>query len=384
MDGKRRRTYGVRLFTATFQVLFQFKPEVTMSHHFDTPTAKEDPRINVNDFYLFEGAPGTTVMAMTVNPDAGLSAPETFRAEGLYAFRFDLDGDAREDVTFKFRFGEVRHAEGDEHRHVQSYQVLRATGEDAKLGAGGEVVVEGESGKTLNHQGVSAYAGLAPDLFAGNAAGLHGFMTAFYKEQNYAPEAFANHQNFFANRNVSAMVLQVPNALIGTRTVRAWATVSLVGHAPEVQVSRWGLPMVTHIFLSDPTQPDLKENFNRSVPADDGVHFTDSIAEFTRKMATYAGLTADPAAYAREIAGRLSPTTLPYEIGTPAEFTRSRFNGRALTDDAMDVMLSLATNAEVSDGVAPDASRIMPKFPYFGQPFTSDEQKDVKPATAKK
>ena len=43
-----------------------------MSHHFDTPTAREDPRINVCDFYLFEGAPGTTVMAMTVNPDAGL------------------------------------------------------------------------------------------------------------------------------------------------------------------------------------------------------------------------------------------------------------------------------------------------------------------------
>jgi hypothetical protein len=26
-----------------------------MSHHFDTPTAKEDPRINICDFYLFRG-----------------------------------------------------------------------------------------------------------------------------------------------------------------------------------------------------------------------------------------------------------------------------------------------------------------------------------------
>jgi hypothetical protein len=39
-----------------------------MSHHFDTPTAREDPRINVCDFYLFAGSPGHTVMAMTVNP----------------------------------------------------------------------------------------------------------------------------------------------------------------------------------------------------------------------------------------------------------------------------------------------------------------------------
>jgi hypothetical protein len=67
-----------------------------ISHHFDTPSAREDPRINVCDFYLFRGRPGFTVMAMTVNPDAGRSAPDTFRDEGLYAFRFDLNGDARE------------------------------------------------------------------------------------------------------------------------------------------------------------------------------------------------------------------------------------------------------------------------------------------------
>ena len=90
-----------------------------MSHHFDTPTAREDPRINVCDFYLFGGSPGATVMAMTVNPDAGVSAPETFRDEGLYAFRFDLNGDAREELAFKVRFGAVEHAAGDEHRHVR-------------------------------------------------------------------------------------------------------------------------------------------------------------------------------------------------------------------------------------------------------------------------
>src|ERR1700685_4841871 len=101
-----------------------------MSHHFDTPTAKEDPRINICDFYLFRGRPGTTVMAMTVNPDAEVSAPDTFRDEGLYAFRFDLNGDAREELTFKFRFGAPRHADGTEHRHVQDCQVRMASGED--------------------------------------------------------------------------------------------------------------------------------------------------------------------------------------------------------------------------------------------------------------
>jgi hypothetical protein len=92
-----------------------------MSHHFDTPTAREDPRINLCDFYLFSGGPASPVMAMTVNPDAGLSAPDTFREEGLYAFRFDLDGDAREELAFKITFGPPSHADGDDHKHEQTY-----------------------------------------------------------------------------------------------------------------------------------------------------------------------------------------------------------------------------------------------------------------------
>jgi len=43
-------------------------------------------------------------------------------------------------------------------------------------------------------------------------------------------------------------VFEVPSNLIGRGVVHAWATASLYGHAPEVQVSRWGLPMITHIL----------------------------------------------------------------------------------------------------------------------------------------
>ena len=155
-----------------------------MSHHFDTPTGREDPRINVCDFYLFNGRAGTTVMAMTVNADAGISAPETFRDEGVYAFRFDLNGDAREEVTFKVLFGPVAHADGDEHKHVQDVRVLRATGADAVKGIKGEVLVEGKTGETLKGKnGVQAFAGLAPDLFAGDGAALGKFRTVAVQGQ---------------------------------------------------------------------------------------------------------------------------------------------------------------------------------------------------------
>jgi hypothetical protein len=57
-------------------------------------------------------------------------------------------------------------------------------------------------------------------------------------------------------------VLEVPSELIGKGQINAWATISLLGHAPEVQVSRWGLPMVTHLFLDDPSDQEVKEQFN--------------------------------------------------------------------------------------------------------------------------
>jgi hypothetical protein len=62
-----------------------------MSHHFDTPTAKEDPRINVCDFYLFRGRPATTVMALTVNPNNS-ARPPTPMAASTGTFRPSRSG----------------------------------------------------------------------------------------------------------------------------------------------------------------------------------------------------------------------------------------------------------------------------------------------------
>lgn len=57
--------------------------------------------------------------------------------------------------------------------------------------------------------------------------------------------------------------------------------------------------------------------------------------------------------------------TLPNRLGTLASFDYAGFNGRGLDDDVMDVMLSLATNSALGDGVAPDPTRIGGEFPYF-------------------
>jgi hypothetical protein len=346
-----------------------------MSHHFDIALAREDPSLNLCDFYLFDGAAGKTVMAMTVNPDVGLSAPDTLHREGIYAFRFDANGDAKEEVTFKFRFGEARHADGSEHTHIQPFVVRKATGEDAVRGDGGEILVEGETGSVATRGDVRGYVGTAPDLFAANT-GFRAFMTTFYKEQRYDRDALLRQQNPFARRNVTAIVLELPSWVIGKGRIHAWATISLFGHAPEVQVSRWGLPMVTHMFLSD---AQAKERFNASVPSDDLELFGKEVAEVAEKMTTYAGSAANPAEYGKQIAGRLCPDVLPYELGTPAVFEVGRFNGRPLGDDAMDVMLTLVANTKIDDGLVPERGRMRKDFPYYGAPYTAEEQAGVAP-----
>ena len=83
-----------------------------MSHHFDTDQAKADPRLNICDLYVFKGGGERTVLAMTCCADAGISSPDLFHPEGTYAFRIDLDGDNKEELAFKFRFGEPQHVPG--------------------------------------------------------------------------------------------------------------------------------------------------------------------------------------------------------------------------------------------------------------------------------
>ena len=139
--------------------------------------------------------------------------------------------------------------------------------------------------------GVKAFAGLAPDLFAGDAQALGKFRTALAKENRFAAEAWENRKNFFAKRNVTAIVLEVPTRMIGQGRIHAWATASLYGHAPEVQVSRWGLPLITNVLIPDEA---VREIYNRTGPADDREKLGPALSQFTARVSGLAGSTPTP------------------------------------------------------------------------------------------
>ena len=243
----------------------------------------------------------------------------------------------------------------------------RATGRDAAEGTEGEVIAAGTTGRIVaGDAGVRIFAGLAPDLFAANRTGNVAFRAALAAGK-FAPDVFHDGANYFRNRNVTAIVMEVPTQSIGdpAATVRAWVTVSLCGHAPEVQVSRWGLPLMTHIFITDPA---VQDDYNRSLPAADVPRFSQIVADALARVTQLAGSTDDPAAYAQRVVERLFPATLPYVLDSAASFGFAGFNGRAITDNVENVMLSLQANTPIDQGAAVTRTSILDEFPYFGAP----------------
>jgi Domain of unknown function (DUF4331) len=329
-----------------------------VSHHFDTPTGREDPRLNLCDVYLFAGKADTTVLAMTVNPSAIADGVPPFRDEARYTFHFDTDRDGSENVSFAVEFTA---AGGADAAHGQGFRVRRSVHTDG--GSNGDVLVSGVTGASgSGRDGARAFAGVVHDAFAGDAAALNAFKNAFLRGE-YRPESFDNHVNYFHDRTIGAIVLEVPSHLISrTPQVDMWATVLLHGHAPDQQVARWGLPLFTHIFLRD---DELREQFNRSTPSEDNAAFVASTIDTVTRHVTASGTATDPAAYARRVAALFGSFNLPYELGSAASFDFAGFNGRSLSDNVMDVMLTLLVNSPLGTGIRPDPARFSAEYPYL-------------------
>ena len=85
-----------------------------MSHLFDTPTGRDDPRLKPCDLYLCGDTFETTVMVMIVKSATTAARAALSGDEGLYVF--DTVGNTPEDVSFKARCGAAVDRDGSEGR----------------------------------------------------------------------------------------------------------------------------------------------------------------------------------------------------------------------------------------------------------------------------
>lgn len=159
--------------------------------------------------------------------------------------------------------------------------------------------------------------------------------------------------DFFADKDVCSIVLEIPNSALGPQKLGLWhRTVDGVG-GKWVQADRGALPSQS-IFLTGAE----KGAYLAGEPADDARF----VAVFAHSLEHTGGYTPEDAT---RVARTLLPDILSYDPTRPASYPD---NGRKLSDDAIDVFLSILTNGKVTrDNVGPHKD-LLASFPYVGPP----------------
>jgi hypothetical protein len=339
-----------------------------MSHHLDCPNARQDVRLDITDLYVFRGETGTVFVINVCHSIAGPIPTPGYHPEGMYEFKVDLNGDAVEDVTYRLTFDQ-RDEQGKQRYVVRRIQGAEAT--DAH--AAGTVIAKGTTGETVNGEsGVRVWTGQAGDPFWIEPDVLHAVGHAFQEGTvvNLSGWDPSKAKNLFAGCTVYSIVLEIPDGELlagagGNRRIGVWAVSTLATDAGGWRsINRVGLPMIPPLFAQ--YNENLGNRLNAGRPSDDFATHGATVAKAIAGVVAAYGTAQDPQAYGEKIAHRYCPNILPYEVGTSAVFGFAEWNGRSLTDNAPDVMFSIAANTPTRLGIGKESvvSKPSKKFPY--------------------
>jgi hypothetical protein len=338
-----------------------------MSHHLDSPIAREDVRLDITDLYVFRGEIGTVFV---INVCHSIANPPTpgYHPEGMYEFKVDLNGDATEELTYRLTFDE-RDSAGN-----QRFVLRQITGADAvDPNAPGDIIAEGITGQSVTTpKGVRIWAGRAGDPFWIEPDVLHAVGHALQDGTTINLSGWdpSKGKNLFAGHTVHAMVLEVPDDVLlanagSNRRIGVWAVSTLGTDAGGWRsINRIGLPMIHPLFTQ--FNEDLGNRLNAGRPADDFTTHGKTVMKAIAGAVRANDSCEDPEGYAAKMAHRCCPNILPYTVGTPAFFGFIEWNGRSLTDNAPNVMFSLASNTPVALGIGKESVASKPSmvFPY--------------------
>lgn len=338
-----------------------------MSHHLDSPLARQDARLDITDLYVFGGQTGAVFIINVCHSRGGEVAVPGFHPEGRYEFKIDLDGDVVEDITYRATFDDAA-ADGQQRFTVHRVSGIAATDPFVD----GIPVVHGRTGTAVTSaHGVRAWAGRAGDPFWIEPDVLHAVGHAIQDGTtiNLGDWHPAQAANLFTGATVYSLVLELPDAELTPRAannrIGVWALASLATDSGGWRcINRVGLPMVHPLFTQYDEQ--LGDDLNAGAPRDDyATHGERVTAQIAACVGAY-GTTADPDYHGQVVAHRLFPNILPYTVGTPAALSFAGFNGRSLVDNAPDVMFTLAMNTPISQGIGPESVTAKPAatFPY--------------------
>jgi hypothetical protein len=324
-----------------------------LSHHYSGPNLSfphGDARLNFTDLYAFPkpGDSSKSIFIMNVHPSFGFNPKgETtlvpFSTNALYELLIDTNDDAVAEIAYSVLFTA---AKGDE----QNATVRRIEGTSiARTGTDGAVIIDGASVSRGREASIASagdyrfFAGWRSDPFFFDTLGaLDGLKFT--------------GADFFADKNVCSIALELPNSVLGSEKIHVWARTLDGTSGSWVQADR-GARSSQEPFLAG----DQQSEYLAAQPAQDAQF----IPVFAHALQHTGGYTPEEAT---RVAAAQLPDLLPYQ---PALKIAYPSNGRTLTEDVELYFLPMVTNGKIKgDGVSPHTD-LLAEFPYVGPPHTA-------------
>src|SRR5258706_10130178 len=325
------------------------RPRIQMSHHASGPNfgfPRGDARLDMTDLYAFAkpGDPSKSIIIFNVHPSFRLDSPEPTTTEpfapgALYEIKIDTNGDAVADLGCSVQFAASE--DGQQTATVRRLQGKPAAG----VGDDGEVLVQqapvsvGKEALVTQVGGFRFFFGWRSDPFFFDVNG------------NFNHMQFTG-DDFFKDKNVCSIAIELPNSELGTNKVGIWARTIDKTADGWIQADRGGRPWQA-VFLPG----EKRKEYLGGEPANDDRF----IGVFCHQLENSGAYLPEDA---RNVASTLFPDILSYD---PREPGRYPSNGRTLTDDVSELFFSIYTNRKVTDKVGPHGD-LLDQFPYLGPP----------------
>jgi hypothetical protein len=398
----------------------------TASSHREAPLIAEDPSADTTDLYAFRSmdAPNSlTVIANWIPAEDPAAGPNWYRfsERARYSIKIDRNGDAKPDVSYRFRF---KNRDGSLFlgNTVQDYVVTRITGDEENVVARGVTPPNNIGPRTTpNYRqladaavtslagGGKVFAGQREDAFFADIGAIFDLVAIRKGTGN-----MGGGKDFFAGYGVHGIALQIPIAQLddGDHTVGVWATtertrmritqfrrngIRRYRHEKHwVQVSRLGNPLINEVII--PTR--LKDRWNRLSPDTDALFlqyyrepllaavinqlYGLGVPEKNRDDLVAVLLTGVPGlnstgpklADMLRVNLSIAPTASPNRLGVFGGDTAGFPNGRRLGDDVIDIaeravagkLLGHPAGDLLGDGVDGNDVPSLTGFPYENDP----------------
>src|ERR1700751_950067 len=191
-----------------------------MSHHYSGPDfgfPHGDARLDLTDLYAFPkpGEADKSILIMNVHPSAvvtprGSTRGEPFAPDALYEIKIDTNGDAVADIAYRVRFSSS--ADGGQTATVRYVDGVQA----AEIDDSGQIIFDaapvstGWDARVVEAGGYRFFAGWRSDPF-------------FFDTRGALNDLQFTGDDFFIDKDVCSIVLEMPSSALGAKRVSLWA-----------------------------------------------------------------------------------------------------------------------------------------------------------------